>query len=105
MTPELVAGVGFILISDAALFYMLHRAYKTIDAQVDTLYIYRHALDDERKAHRSTQEAHRNEILCSSHWLQQLNEEREAHEFTKRDLLAERSEHGTEARNVDARTI
>lgn len=54
MTPELVAGVGFILISDAALFYMLHRAYKTIEAQADTLDVYRHALDDERKAHRST---------------------------------------------------
>jgi len=93
------------MLACAALLYLLHRAYKTIDAQADTLDIYKHSLDDERKAHRSTQEAHRNEILCSNHWFKQLFDEQEAHESTKRDLLAERSEHGTEARNVDARTI
>lgn len=33
------------------------------------------------------------------------SEEKAAHNATKRDLLEERLEHGTEARNVDARTI
>lgn len=37
--------------------------------------------------------------------LQAYGDEKEAHNATKLDLLAERREHGTEARNVDARTI
>jgi len=39
-------------------------------------------------AHAKTQEAHRNEILCTGHWLQQLIDEREAHEVTKRNAEA-----------------
>ena len=54
MTPELIATAGIAMLACAALVYLLHRAYKTIEAQADTLDVYRHALDDERKAHRST---------------------------------------------------
>ena len=105
MTPELIATAGIAMLACAALLYLLHRQRKLTNKALDVIDAYKHALDVERKAHRSTQEAHRNEILCSNHWFQQLFNEQEAHESTKRDLLAERSEHGTEARNVDARTI
>ena len=37
--------------------------------------------------------------------LQAYSYEKAAHEATKQDLLAERREHGTEARNVDVMTI
>ena len=42
------------MLACAALVYLLHRACKTIDAQADTLNVYKHALDDERKAHAKT---------------------------------------------------
>ena len=54
MTPELIATAGIAMLACAALVYLLHRAYKTIEAQSDTMDVYRHALDDERKSHRST---------------------------------------------------
>lgn len=54
MKPELIATAGFVLLALAVAAYLLHRAYKTIEAQADTLDIYKHSLDDERKAHRST---------------------------------------------------
>lgn len=37
--------------------------------------------------------------------LHAYSEEKASHDATKRDLLAERREHGTEARNVDARDV
>jgi len=54
MTPELIATAGFILLALAVSAYLLHRQCKLTNKALDVIDVYKHALDDERKAHRST---------------------------------------------------
>lgn len=54
MTPELIATAGFVLLALAVATYLLHRQCKLTNKALDVIDVYKHALDDERKAHRST---------------------------------------------------
>lgn len=107
MTTEetILIAVALQLVTLACCFMAIREAWKDAAESFRKWQVAAQAHADEKVAHAKTREAHRNEILCSRHWLQQLNDEREAHESIKLDLLAERREHGTEARNVDVRTI
>ena len=54
MTTELIAAAGFVLLALAVTTYLLHRQCKLTNKALDVIDVYKHALDEERKAHAKT---------------------------------------------------
>jgi len=51
---EITAAFGSCLLATAVSAYLLHRQCKLTNKALDVIDVYKHAIDDERKAHAKT---------------------------------------------------